>query len=63
MTLCFYFFSIENGRHFRLAKGVSLESANIVFDKAVQKVIKDTVKHALLVSTALYYSQALYHSL
>jgi hypothetical protein len=42
--------------HFRLAEGISLESANIIFDKAVWKVIKDAVKHACLVSTALYYS-------
>jgi hypothetical protein len=49
--------------HFRLVEGVSLETANIVFDKAAQKVITDTVKHARLLSTALYYSQVLYHSL
>jgi hypothetical protein len=42
--------------HFCLAEGVSLEKANIVFDKAAQKVIKDAVKHARLMSTALYYS-------
>jgi hypothetical protein len=35
-------------------EGISLESANIVFDKAVLKVIKDTVKHARLVSNAAY---------
>jgi hypothetical protein len=49
--------------HFRLVEGVSLETANIVFDKATQKVIKDAVKHAHLMSTALYYSHVLYHSL
>jgi hypothetical protein len=49
--------------HFRLAEGVSLETANIVFDKATEKVIKDAVKHARLVSTTTYYSQILYHSL
>jgi hypothetical protein len=37
--------------------------ANIFFDKAVRKVIKDVVKHTLHVSTALYYSQVLYNSL
>jgi hypothetical protein len=42
--------------HFRLAEGVSLESANIVFDKEARKVIKDAIKHARLVSTTLYYS-------
>jgi hypothetical protein len=49
--------------HFCLTEGVSLEMANIVFDKAARKVIKDTVKHACLVSTALYYSQVLRHLL
>jgi hypothetical protein len=37
--------------------------ANIFFGKAAQKVIKDTIKHARLLSTALYYSQVLYHLL
>jgi hypothetical protein len=45
--------------YFRLAEGVSIEMANIVFDKVAQKVINDTVKHARFVSTALYYSQVL----
>jgi hypothetical protein len=49
--------------HFCLTEGVSLEMANIVFDKAARKVIKDTIKHACLVSTALYYSQVLRHLL
>jgi hypothetical protein len=49
--------------HFLLMEGVSLEKANIVFDKAEQKVIKDAVKHARLISTALYYSHVLYHLL
>jgi hypothetical protein len=35
---------------------VSVEMANIVFDKATQKVINDAVKHAYLVSTTFYYS-------
>jgi hypothetical protein len=42
--------------HFSLMEDVSIEMANIVFNKATQKVIKDTIKHARLVSTALYYS-------
>jgi hypothetical protein len=45
--------------HFCLAKGVSIEMANIVYDKVAQKVIKDAIKHAHLVSIALYYSQVL----
>jgi hypothetical protein len=46
-----------------LVEGINLEAANIVFDKATRKVIKDAVKHARFVSTALYYSEVLYHSL
>jgi hypothetical protein len=38
---------------------ISKEMANIVFNKAACKVIKDAVKHAHLVSTALYYAQVL----
>jgi hypothetical protein len=33
--------------------------ANIVFDKAAWKVIKDAIKHVRLVSTTMYYSQVL----
>jgi hypothetical protein len=43
--------------HFCLVEGVTLEAANIVFDTVAQKVIKDTVKHACLVSTDLYYTE------
>jgi hypothetical protein len=50
-------------KHFCLVKDVSLESANIVFDKTAQKEIKDAVKHTCLVSTTLHYSQVLYHLL
>jgi hypothetical protein len=49
--------------HFRLAEGINLEMTNIVFKKAARKVIKDIVKHVCLISTFLYYSQVLYHSL
>jgi hypothetical protein len=49
--------------HFHLAEGVSIKAANIFFNKAVRKVIKEVVKHARLVSTALYYTKVLYHSL
>jgi hypothetical protein len=45
--------------HFDLAESVSMEMANIVFNKVAQKMIKDAVKHARLVFTALYYSQVL----
>jgi hypothetical protein len=33
--------------------------ANIVFNKVVRKVIKDAIKHAHLISTAMYYSHVL----
>jgi hypothetical protein len=49
--------------HFYLAEGISIKAANIFFNKAVRKVIKEVVKHARLVSTALYYTKVLYHSL
>jgi hypothetical protein len=44
-------------------EGVNLETANTVFDKAAQKVIKGTVKNVCLASTALYYPLVLYHLL
>jgi hypothetical protein len=40
-------------------EGVNEEMPNIVFNKAAHKVIKDAIKHACIVSTALYYSQVL----
>jgi hypothetical protein len=46
-------------KHFCLTEGVSEEMANIIFNKATRKVLKDIVKHAHLVSTASYYSQVL----
>jgi hypothetical protein len=49
--------------YFCLAEGVSLDAANIISDKAVQKVIKDAIKHAHLVSTTLNYTEILCHSL
>jgi hypothetical protein len=41
--------------HFYLAEGISKEMENIVFNKALHKLIKDVIKHAHLVSTAWYY--------
>jgi hypothetical protein len=49
--------------YFCLTESVRLETANIVFDEAAQKVIKYAIKYARLMSTALYYLQVLYHSL
>jgi hypothetical protein len=48
--------------HFHLVEDISLKTANIIFDKATRKVIKDAVKHARLMSAALYCSHVLYHS-
>jgi hypothetical protein len=42
-----------------LAEGVSKDVANIVFNKAARKVIKDAVKHARLVSISVFYTQIL----
>jgi hypothetical protein len=42
-----------------LAEGISEDVANIVFNKAVHKVIKDAVKHARLVSIFVFYTQVL----
>jgi hypothetical protein len=42
-----------------LAEGVSEGVANIVFNKAMRKVIKDAVKHARLVSISVFYVQVL----
>jgi hypothetical protein len=50
-------------KHFCLAEDNSIKMANIVFDKVTPKVIKNTIKHVRLVSTALYYSQVLKHLL
>jgi hypothetical protein len=40
--------------YFHLVEGISEEMANIAFNKAARKVLKVTVKHARLVSIALY---------
>jgi hypothetical protein len=62
--LCFTILILScTQEHFHLAEDISIEMANIVFDKAMRKVIKDVVKHAYHVSAALYYSQLLKHSL
>jgi hypothetical protein len=37
--------------------------ANIVFNKSMHKVIKNTIKHACLVSTTLYYLLVLKQSI
>jgi hypothetical protein len=42
-----------------LAKGVSEGMANIIFNKAVRKMIKDAIKHARLVSISVFYTQVL----
>jgi hypothetical protein len=42
--------------HFCLAKGVSMEMANIVFDMVTQKVIKDVALSLLPYTTRRYYT-------
>jgi hypothetical protein len=43
--------------HYRLTDDVSEEEANLVFNNATQKVIKDTFKHTHCISVASYYTQ------
>jgi hypothetical protein len=43
--------------HYRLADGVSEDKANLIFNNATRKVIKDAVKHACRISVATYYMQ------
>jgi hypothetical protein len=40
-----------------LADGISEDEANLVFNNAAQKVIKDAFKHARCLSIASYYMQ------
>jgi hypothetical protein len=42
-----------------LVEGVSEDVANIVFNKAMHKVIKDAIKHARLVSISAFYTSVL----
>jgi hypothetical protein len=42
--------------HYRLADGVIEDEANLIFNNATQKVIKDTFKHAHCVSVVSYYT-------
>jgi hypothetical protein len=43
--------------HYHLANGVSEDEANLVFNNATCKVIKDAFKHARCISVATYYTQ------
>jgi hypothetical protein len=42
--------------HYCLANGVSEDEANLVFNNAAQKVIKDAFKHVRCISVASYYT-------
>jgi hypothetical protein len=42
--------------HYRLAKGVSEQEPDHVFNNAACKVIKDAFKHARCISIATYYT-------
>jgi hypothetical protein len=43
--------------YYRLADDVSDDEANLIFNNAEQKVIKDTFKHAHCISVAFYYAR------
>jgi hypothetical protein len=43
--------------YYRLADGISEDEANLIFNNAAQKVIKDAFKHARCISVASYYTQ------
>jgi hypothetical protein len=42
--------------HYRLVDGISEDEANLVFNNATQKVIKDVFKHARYIYVASYYT-------
>jgi hypothetical protein len=44
-------------KHYRLADDVSEDEANLIFNNAAWKVIKDTFKHARCIYVASYYTQ------
>jgi hypothetical protein len=43
--------------HYHLAKGVSEDEANLIFNNATCKVIKNAFKHARCISIVSYYTQ------
>jgi hypothetical protein len=43
--------------HYRLAESVSEDEANLVFNNAAWKVIKDAFKHTHCIFIASYYTQ------
>jgi hypothetical protein len=43
--------------YYRLADDISEDEANLIFNNAAQKVIKDAFKHARCISVASYYTQ------
>jgi hypothetical protein len=44
-------------KHYLLADGVSEDEANLIFNNATWKVLKDAFKHAHCISVASYYTQ------
>jgi hypothetical protein len=42
--------------HYRLADGISEDEANLVFNNAAWKVIKNAFKHARCICVATYYA-------
>jgi hypothetical protein len=43
--------------HYRFADGVRKDEANLIFNNAAWKVVKDAFKHARCISVASYYTQ------
>jgi hypothetical protein len=43
--------------HYHLSDGISEDEANLIFNNAAWKVIKDSFKHACCISVTSYYTQ------
>jgi hypothetical protein len=43
--------------HYHLVNGISKDEANLIYNNATRKVIKDAFKHARCISMASYYTQ------
>jgi hypothetical protein len=43
--------------HYHLSDGISEDEANLIFNNAAWKVIKDSFKHARCISVTSYYTQ------
>jgi hypothetical protein len=43
--------------HYHLVNDISKDEANLIYNNATRKVIKDAFKHARCISMASYYTQ------